>query len=49
MTLPVYVKQKHTSTKEAAYTGQVVIYAVDVPANERTGDANLCDALTYGY
>jgi len=48
MTLPLYVKQKHTATKEAAYTGQLVIYGVEVTANDSNGDVNLCDALTDG-
>ena len=45
-TLPIYVKQTHTATKEAAITGQCVIYAVEVHANGGNGDIELLDALT---
>lgn len=48
MSLPLYVKQKHTADKAAAVTGQVVIYAVQVHANGATADIELCDALTDG-
>jgi len=46
MTLPLYHKQKHTADKAASYTGQLVIYAVQVHANGADGDVELCDAVT---
>ncbi len=46
MSLPLYVKQKHTADKAAAVTGAVMIYAVQVHANGANADIELCDALT---
>ena len=48
MTLPLYHKQKHIADKAASYTGQLVIYAVQVHANGATADVELCDATTDG-
>lgn len=44
--LPKYVLQKHTATKAAVVTGQVVIYAVMIHADGAQGDLDLCDAVT---
>ena len=46
MTLPLYVIQKHTATKAAVVTGQVVIYALMVHADGAQADVDLCDAVT---
>ena len=46
MTLPVLHKQKHTATKAASVTGQVVIYRVEVHANGGNADIAFCDAVT---
>ena len=46
MPLPLYVIQKHTTTKAAVVTGQVVIYAIMVHADGAQGDVDLCDAVT---
>jgi hypothetical protein len=46
--LPLYTHKKHTGTKAAVVTGEVVIYAAYVTANGANMDVNLIDALTDG-
>lgn len=44
--LPMLVLKKHTATKAASVSGQVVIYAVMVHADGAQADVDLINALT---